>query len=256
MASPQVLEIIGKPTSLPPIPDSVLDTQMTVADSLMKGRFSCRFYLDKEVPKDVIESIVDTARFSPSGNNMQPWERVYCITGQRLLAVQDDMLAAFMENATTGAHKSGYNYYPLLDILPERHAKRREDAGQVIGKVLGIERTDVAERARVAGRNYQFYGAPVALVFTISSKLEKGSWIDLGYFLQSVTIAARSRGLETCSQESISTYHQVLRKHVPISDDEIVAVGMSVGYPDLDLIQRFPFIQARREVSDILEFHD
>jgi hypothetical protein len=42
-----------------------------ISDSLMKNRFSCRWYLPKPVDKKIIEEIIDAARCSPSGNNMQ-----------------------------------------------------------------------------------------------------------------------------------------------------------------------------------------
>ena len=42
-----------------------------ILNSLMKNRFSCRYYLPKPVDKSIIEEIIDAARYSPSGNNMQ-----------------------------------------------------------------------------------------------------------------------------------------------------------------------------------------
>jgi hypothetical protein len=42
-----------------------------ILDSLMKNRFSCRYYLPTPVDKVIVEEIIDAARHSPSGNNMQ-----------------------------------------------------------------------------------------------------------------------------------------------------------------------------------------
>lgn len=42
-----------------------------IVDALMKDRFSCRYYLPKPVDKEIVNRIIDAARFSPSGNNMQ-----------------------------------------------------------------------------------------------------------------------------------------------------------------------------------------
>ena len=41
---------------------------------------------------------------------------------------------------------------------------------------------------------------PVGLIFSIDRDLEKGSWLDYGMFLQSIMVAARQFGLETCPQ--------------------------------------------------------
>lgn len=42
----------------------------------LKTRRSVRKYLEKPVPKEIIEDILDTARLAPSANNIQPWEFV------------------------------------------------------------------------------------------------------------------------------------------------------------------------------------
>ncbi|MCD6221987.1 nitroreductase family protein, partial [bacterium] len=41
---------------------------------LLKERRSIRKYQKKEVPEDIIEGIIDCARFAPSAMNIQPWE--------------------------------------------------------------------------------------------------------------------------------------------------------------------------------------
>lgn len=40
---------------------------------VIKSRRSVRKYLDKEVPKEILEDIVDCGRLAPSGYNKQPW---------------------------------------------------------------------------------------------------------------------------------------------------------------------------------------
>lgn len=41
---------------------------------ILKERRSIRKYQKKEVPKNIIEDIIDCARFAPSAINIQPWE--------------------------------------------------------------------------------------------------------------------------------------------------------------------------------------
>ncbi len=85
-----------------------------------------------------------------------------------------------------------------------------------------------AQRAR----NYIFFDAPVGLLFSIERRLNTGSWMDLGMFIQNVMLAARGEGLHACSQASFAHYHRIIRRHVPIPDEEIVVCGMAVGYRD------------------------
>ncbi|MEW6040069.1 MAG: nitroreductase family protein [Elusimicrobiota bacterium] len=46
---------------------------MTVTD-FIKTRRSVRKFLNKPVPKEILEDIIDCGRLAPSANNVQPWE--------------------------------------------------------------------------------------------------------------------------------------------------------------------------------------
>ncbi|KAJ6597220.1 nitroreductase [Mycena vulgaris] len=229
-------------------PDPDLTDAVEISDSLMKNRFSCRWYLPKPVTKETIEEIIDVARCSPSGNNMQC---VYCIAGALKDAISREMVQAHTE--TPEAYSAQYQYYPAGPIPPV-YARRRYEFGKHFYAPLHVDHGDLKARARVSTRNYEFFDAPVAFIFTINNGLTQGSWMDVGYFLQSITIAARARGLETISQESPAKYQLILRKYLPIGDEEIVACGLSMGYPDLDKVATFSAKQPKREVSDIIEF--
>ncbi|KAF5329207.1 hypothetical protein D9611_013208 [Ephemerocybe angulata] len=242
--------------------DLVDANAVELVDGLIKGRFSCRYFEEeREVERGVVEEILDVARFAPSGNNIQPWEKVYCLTGQTLARVKEDVLAAYQEQFKDGPgeleeglvnerkHTAQYAYYPRL--LPGVYGDRKREFGRVLGETLGIERGDVKGRREAGGRNYQFYGAPVAMVFTINKELTQGSWLDVGFFLQSINIAARARGLETVTQESVTQYQAILRRHLPITENEVVAVTMGLGYPDVEMAARYEMERSRREVSDI-----
>lgn len=39
----------------------------------IKNRRSIRRYIEKEIPRDILEDIIDCARLAPTGNNKQPW---------------------------------------------------------------------------------------------------------------------------------------------------------------------------------------
>ena len=83
-------------------------------------------------------------------------------------------------------------------------------------------------------RNFRFFDAPVGMIFTIHRKLETGSWLDYGMFLQNVMTVARARGLDTCAQAAWSQYHRIIRSTLGVSEEEIVVCGMALGYADRD----------------------
>lgn len=42
----------------------------------IKKRYSCREFLSKPIPKDIIEKLIDSGRLAPTARNVQPWEFV------------------------------------------------------------------------------------------------------------------------------------------------------------------------------------
>ncbi|WP_253075523.1 nitroreductase family protein [Bradyrhizobium sp. 146] len=95
--------------------------------------------------------------------------------------------------------------------LPDPYLKRRQEFGRLFYGSLGIRQADAEARSRQTAKNYTFFGAPVGLIVTIDRRLEAGSWLDLGMFVQNVMLAAAGRGLQSCPQETFSKYHRILR---------------------------------------------
>jgi nitroreductase len=194
-------------------------------DEIIAGRFACREFSDRPIPRQVIEEILSVARFAPSGANIQPW-RVYVLAG----AVKERVSAALLEAhaISRDEHVSEYKYYAT--DLPEPYLNRRKEFGRLFYGSLGIAQTDTEARSRQTGRNYMFFDAPVGLIVTIDRRLEVGSWIDLGMFVQNVLLAAAGRGLQSCPQETFAKYHRILRPMLSISPEQIVVCGISIGH--------------------------
>ncbi len=104
-------------------------------------------------------------------------------------------------------------------------------------------------------RNFLFFDAPVGLIFTIDGDLPVGSWLDTGMFLQSIMVAARGLGLDTCPQQAFAAYHQTIREMLDLPEDRTVICGMALGLADWsDPANGF---EARRvPVEEFTQFHD
>lgn len=205
-----------------------------MAHELILGRRSVRAFLDHPVERRVLEEILTLAARSPSGTNMQPW-RVYVVTGTARDTVVE--LVSAMRHQQPEREKGPrpfgeYDYNP--EPLIEPYKGRRSRVGWGLYSLLKVPKGDRAASWTVAGRNFEFFGAPVGLFFTIDRYLQMGSWLDYGIFLQSIMLAARDFGLDTCCQAAWRHYHDVVRGIVGIPDDEILVCGMSLGYADPD----------------------
>lgn len=198
---------------------------MTIEQAIV-GRQSVRAYLDKKVARATLERVLLTAGRAPSGSNIQPWH-VYVVEG----AVKDALSAEILAlNRAGDEGRREYNYYPVKWRDP--YLARRRRTGWGLYGLLGIGREDKAAMAAQHRQNYTFFGAPVGLFFTIDRDLELGSWIDTGMFIQSVMIAARAEGLETCPQAAFCQYHDVIEQRLGVPASQQLVCGMALGYGD------------------------
>ena len=130
---------------------------------------------------------------------------------------------------------------------------RRRKVGWDLYALLGLTRDNKAGMAAQHGRNYEFFGAPVGLIFTIDRVMEQGSWLDYGMFLQSVMVAARARGLDTCPQAAFTQYHRVIGSVLDLPENETVVCGMALGYADTTKIEN-SLITERMPVEEFVKF--
>ena len=49
--------------------------------------------------------------------------------------------------------------------------------------------------------------------------------------MQTLMLAAKARGIGTCSQGYLGNYPDIIREEFEISDDYALVCGMSIGYP-------------------------
>ena len=82
------------------------------------------------------------------------------------------------------------------------------------------------------GRNFEFFGAPVGIIFTTDRNMERGSWLDYGMFLQNVMLMARAFGLDTSPQAAFNRYHRIIAEQLRLPENERVVCGMSLGFAD------------------------
>jgi nitroreductase len=95
--------------------------------------------------------------------------------------------------------------------------------------------TGAAERALTAdirAHDFTFFGAPVAIILTVSRGPLRSALLDAGLFLQALMVAARATGLHTCTQAAPTDLHPILRRHVNIPEDHVIICGVALGHAD------------------------
>ena len=208
--------------------------QTALVDAAITTRQSLRAFLPTEVPRHVIEAILAVAARAPSGTNTQPW-KVYVLTGAAKAELSRKICAAYDDPAERANHTEEYAYYPTEWKSP--FIDRRRKVGWDLYTLLGIAKTDKERMHAQHRRNYDFFGAPVGLMFTIDRVMRQGSWLDYGMFLQSVMVAARARGLHTCPQAAFTQFHRIISPHVGAPENEQLVCGMSLGHADARAVE-------------------
>ena len=162
---------------------------MNVSEALA-SRMSCRAFLPTPVPEATVRAILDGAKQSPSGGNLQPW-RVYALSGEPL----KEFLALIRSRIPMHPRGEGSEYEIYPTALWEPYRSRRFKCGEDLYATIGVAREDKLTRLLQFARNYEFFGAPVGLFFCLDRRMGPPQWSDLGMYMQSVMLLAREHGL-------------------------------------------------------------
>lgn len=224
--------------------------EQQAVDAAITSRRSIRAYLPQAVAREDIAHILHVAGRAPSGTNTQPW-KVYVLEGEAKRSLSDAILALHNDPAQARQHTEEYAYYPIEWKSP--FIDRRRKVGWDLYALLGLTRENKVGMAAQHGKNYDFFGAPVGLIFTIDRVMAQGSWLDYGMFLQSVMVAARGRGLDTCPQAAFTQYHRVIAAQLALPDHEMVVCGMALGYADMSKVEN-TLVTERMALDEFVKF--
>ncbi len=215
------------------------------ATEAVTSRRSIRAFTGEPVPDDVLRTILQDAARAPSGTNIQPWH-ITVVQGQS----KDDLVDAVQAAFDNGDNEPDQMYYPSEFVEP--YLARRRKIGWDMYGLLGIERGEYDKMAAQARKNFEFFGAPVGLIFSLHETMRNGGWMDLGLYMANVMTLARSHGLSTCPQAAWQEFEKVIHTHLELPADQRVAVGMALGYEDTEAVVN----ELRTERAPLEEFVD
>lgn len=194
----------------------------------LRRRKSTRGFLDKPVSRVLIENILESARYAPSGVNTQPWQ-VAVVSGDSKHRLQQQLESAFRDGAPK---EPDYQYYPT--VWREPYKSRRKACGLQLYGALEIRREDKQRQLDQWAANYRAFDAPVALFFFMDKDMQAGSFLDYGMFLQSLMLAAVEQGLAVCPQAALAEYPNIVKTFLGFPADSILICGMALGYEDTE----------------------
>lgn len=210
-----------------------------------KSRKSARGFLDKPVPKQVVDDILATAKWAPSSYNTQTW-KVHAVTGETL----DRIRESNTKNTLDG--KPHVRDFPYKEEYEGEHRKRQIDVAIQLFEAMGIARDDKEKRLDWMLRGFRQFDAPVSLVLTYNKYLEPAaiSQFALGSLAYGIVLAAWERRLGCVINGQGIMQSDVVRDLAGIPDDENIMICIALGYPD----DNFPANEVRSTRADNSDF--
>ena len=219
--------------------------------TFLASRRSTRDFLPKPVPQDIIDAILTDAMTAPSWSNTRPYmvavatgevrdrisaelQRRWAIVGPALRGSWWDKVKFFLKR--DGLPTSDYKVwrpYPK-DVQPRSHK-----IGRDLYTHIGVARGDKVGRDEQWARNFDMFGAPVALFVFTHKGLPTYAVSDAGLFMQNLILSAHARGLGTCAQGALALWSDPVRAEFTVPKQYKLLCGIALGYPSKDKVNGF-----------------
>lgn len=228
--------------------------------NLIRQRRSTRDFKPDPIAPELLQLVLDDANQSPSWGNTRPF-RVAIAQG----AVRDRLAAALRARYAAGIRAQKEGPLGMLKLalqkgaLPDGDFKvnfkypadlqaHRVATGKGLYGLLNIGRNDITARDAQMGRNFEFFGAPVAMFVFVHAGLREFSVLDAGIWLQTLILSAQSHGLATCAQGALAIWGGPLRAEFEVPVHYKLVCGVSIGFASTHAVNGFN--PGRRDVQE------
>ncbi|HHV73010.1 MAG TPA: nitroreductase family protein [Clostridia bacterium] len=172
---------------------------MELAEAI-KTRRSIRKFKPDPVPREILEEVIDTALWAPSGMNTQMW-RVFVLSGEKKKEFNK-----LIENSI----------YYLNEKLKRLFKEKMQQMVYGFFKDMGgAPHTIVVAVIKNPNRNYQ------------ESEIQAGAAL-----MQNICLAAHDKGLGTCWMTAPLWVEDKVMDYLGISEEWKLVAVTPIGYPD------------------------
>jgi nitroreductase len=159
---------------------------------------------------------------------VQPWN-VCVASGDVCDKLRNEFTARFDagEKPKTDHPGDGRTGEPWID--------RKRACARALYGAMAVEWEDRPGRARVARRNYEFFGAPHAVFLGMHGIFGTQTASDVGMFAQTLMLAMHAHGIASCPQGTLRDYPDLVRETFGLDPEIKILFGISFGYADSDM---------------------
>lgn len=210
---------------------------------LITERHSTRSFSDREVATEQLEVMVKEAAQTASWVNSQPW-KVYVATGDTLQAIKEDHKRLIAEGVKSAP------VFPVLSrtgFQPDQQANMAQWSEEQAAYAAVDDET-------FWQLNRDLFHAPAIVYIGLPKASPLWSVLDLGAFLQTLSLSANNQGLATMVAYEFTKFPAALADRLSVDPNYDVAIAMAVGYEDHHPINAFR--ASRRSLDDLLTILD
>jgi nitroreductase/NAD-dependent dihydropyrimidine dehydrogenase PreA subunit len=200
----------------------------------LRSRRSIRHFLNKPVPRPVLERILDAGRYAPSGSNRQPWYITVVQSKESINRVIDLTVKCLRPRINAS-----------LQEIRESEARGVEPSPAARAYADYLPTVERIENDWKRGKDTLFYAAPVVVAIH-TPDLGQSMREDASYAAMYMILMAESLGLGTLLngwfRYAASTLRE-LKEFLQVPEGNEVQVGFALGYPRihfLRLVERNP----------------
>lgn len=193
------------------------------------ARHSVREFSPEPIPENILREIVATAGRSPSWENSQPW-KAYAACGATLKRIKR------IWSERTAAKVKGNPDMPTQHRVDFSKQSQDNMASFNTDLIACTNDPDLTDFIRGQG---ELFKASAVVFLTLPKNASLWSVYDLGAFGQTMLLAAKALGVDSIPAYAYVMYPDVVREIMPIPDDEMVAMGIGLGYPTAHALNSF-----------------
>ena len=226
---------------------------------LVSSRRSVRDFRPDPIPPELLQRVLDDAKWAPSWTNTQPYF-IAIASGEKRNRLQREYLRLFDESLPVQRGNKlailrmliTRRGYPDGDFrtwkpYPDSLQPFRRKVGRELYEFLGIARDDRAARDAQWRRNCEFFGAPTVMFVFAHKGLMPFSAQDAGLMMQSLMLSAHANGLGTCAQGVLATWRGPVDAEFDIPKGYKLLTGLAIGYASDAPVNTFN--AGRREID-------
>lgn len=208
---------------------------------VVNSRHSVRDFSHKPVEHDTLMCIAQLAQRTPTWVNAQPAKIYYvtCAAAEKLRTEHEKRV-----DAQEPSHSE-------IDAMPrENWPQRNQD-------IMAQWTTEFKQKFAPGQVHFNhaqkvLYNAPAFAFITIPRGIFDWALFDAGAFANTLMLAAKSEGVDSIVAYATVIYPDLVRQIAQIPEDELLVVGIGLGYASEDALNTF--VPSRVPTEEVVRF--